>query len=149
VQHSTNSFVLQLVTIQAFCNLPLSCFATCRSVVVQLVTTQFCNLLPPSCSKFVTTQLFCNLSPLGCRATCHHSFVLQLFTTQPLCKLSLSFVQIVTQLFCKVFTCCALMSLVCNASLRCSAPCPLVVQFFTHTLCAIVTLEHLSHCLVG
>jgi len=125
-----HSFVPQFITTQLFCNFPLGCSVICPSVVMQLVTTRlFSNLLPLSCSEtchrsvpqFITTHLFRNLPQLGCCATSHHAFVLQLVTTQPFCNLSLIWcptcrsvvVQLVTQLFCKLFTCFALLSLVC------------------------------------
>ena len=137
-------------------NLSLGCCANCHySVVLQLIATQlFWNLSP---LIFAIYHEFCNLSPLGCCTTNHHAFVLQLVTTQPFRNLSLSWcatchsvvVQLVTQLFCKVFTRCALLSLVCNVSLSCCASCPLVMLFFTHMLCDLVTLENLSHCLLG
>ena len=62
---------LQLVTIQSFCNLSLNCWATCRSVVVQLVTTQLLCNLSPVFLQLITTQLFCNLSPFSRSVTCH------------------------------------------------------------------------------
>ena len=67
-----HSVVLQLSFIQSFCNLSLTCCATCLSV--------FCTWSLLSCSttyyhslvlKLVTIHLFCNLSPLRRSAHCH------------------------------------------------------------------------------
>ena len=84
-----HSVVLQFITTQFFCDLPLGCCATCHNfVVLQLITcSKTCRHSDP---QFITTHLPCNLLPLGCCAASHHALVLQLVTTQPFCNLPLS-----------------------------------------------------------